>query len=65
MRRGNPSVIAVETTLTRFPGTSTMRSVLVLLCAVTAADAFVASPMPVMRSALTECRTEAPKAIIG
>jgi hypothetical protein len=42
-----------------------MRTVLVLLCTVAAADSFVVTGMPVMRSALTEYRTEAPKAIIG
>jgi hypothetical protein len=44
-----------------------MRTLLVLLCAVAAADSFVVTGvrMPVMRSALTEYRTEAPKAIIG
>ncbi len=45
-----------------------MRSaLLVLLCAFAAVDAFVvATPRtPVTRSALAECRTEAPKAIIG
>ena len=44
-----------------------MRTFLVLLCTVAAADSFVVTGvrMPVMRSALTEYRTEAPKAIIG